>query len=224
MRVLAAAVFAFAMVARMAGAQEVQVTFSLPPEHGALGVSWAATPMNLPADADVLQAMVMEPETRPGPWTVTLEPGPYIVSAFSEADLFELEVTITAETQQAYEVPALSFSAVIPYRCADQDLCAFQDPATGLAFSLPRGWAAEEPYRFDEGDGTVATSVSAVFFQDTDGDGADVWFLNPPEWEVDENGPCRDVPLGALCTFDLTAGAEAAFAVLSPSLQISAAP
>lgn len=217
-------VWAVVALLAAAAARAEEVTFSLPPDHADAAVTWAATPLNLPPDADVLQSMVMETEARSGPWLVTLDPGPYVVTAFSGADLFELEVTVTAGAAQSYEVPPLSLSTEIPFRCTEGASCDFVDAETGLAFTLPQGWAAERPYRFDEGGGPQTEALSAVFFEDIEGEGANVWFLNPPEWDVEESGPCRDHALGALCTFDLTPGAEAAYGVIAPSLHRAAAP
>lgn len=205
-------------------AQEVQATFSLPPEHAATPVSWSATPTDLPEGADVLSAMVMQPDSAPGPWTVALAPGAYQITAFSEADVFELTLLLPeAPAVQAYEVPPLALSTSVPFRCEGDTPCTFADAATGLAFALPPGWAAEAPYFAEQGDGELAAQVSAVFFEEGEGEDVSVWFLNPPDWTEEEFGPCRPVSAGALCTFDPTEGAEAAFAVIAPALNASAA-
>lgn len=221
MRVVWGAVLAWGLSLASATAEPVSVSFSLPSEFADRPVTWSATPTDLAADADMLEAMVVEAEAFAGPWNITLEPGAYLVSAFSEVEVFETEVTIVSGTAQAYEVPLLSLEASIPFRCPDAPVCSFKDDATGLLFDLPKGWAAEKPYYFDFGDGTLASELSAVFFEDIEGDGADVWFLNPPEWVVEENGPCQEVKLGPLCTFDLSSDAAAAIAVIAPSLRVS---
>ncbi|MCU0817164.1 MAG: hypothetical protein MUF74_12055 [Cypionkella sp.] len=223
-----AAVGTLALSPAMALAQEVQATFSLPPDHAQTPVSWSATPTDLPEEADVLSAMIMQPDSTPGPWTVTLAPGAYQITAFSEADVFELHVTLPATPAvQSYEVPPIALGAAVAFRCEEAPSCAFVDPETGLAFALPQGWASEAPYRLDPGAGEPASEVSAVFFEDVEGEDAAVWFLNPPDWTEEDYGPCREVAAGALCTFDETPSAVAAFAVIAPALSAppqSAAP
>lgn len=222
MRGVSAAVLCLCLMGKAGAAEEV--TFTLPPEFAELPVSWSATPLDLPADADMFEAMVMQPDADAGPWVVDLDPGPYVISAFSAAEVFESEITVIAGSAQAYEVAPIALTTAIPFRCVDAETCAFKDEATGLSFTLPKGWAAEAPYYFDPGDGTVSEALSAVFFEDIEGDGADVWFLNPPEWGEHDGGPCADLSLGALCTFDLSAKAQAAFDVIAPSLALSSAP
>lgn len=199
-------------------AQEVEAVFSVPPDFADLPVTWSATPLDLPPEADPFQAMIFEDEARAGPWIVTLAPGTYLVSAFSATEVFELSVAVAADMGPV-TVPPLELGPAIPFRCA-QEKCDFVDPVTGLRFSLPMGWAAEQPYHADLGDGLIAPEVSAVFFEDRQDDGSAVWFLNPLDWFVDENGPCRDVSLGSLCTFEVTQAAEDALSVIAPSLAI----
>ena len=192
----------------------------LPPAYAERAVSWSATPLDLPEDADILAAMLTQPAAGSGPWQVALEPGDYLISAFSDVEVFEQTVTVLPEPpEQTFEVAVLELDASAPYSCADQVECAFADTETLLAFSLPQGWAAERPYRGDLGDGVMADNISAVFFEETQGEDAAVWFLNPLDWIEDEQGPCRRVSVGSLCTFDPSAAAEIGFAVIAPSLR-----
>lgn len=205
-------------------AAEVQTTFTLPQGYGDIVVSWSATPLDLAPGADVLGAMVMEPEASAGPWALTLAPRQYLISAFSEVEVFELTVTIAAEPAiQSFEVPLLSLDSAPVFRCEGQVPCPFADPVTGLVFDLPPGWAAEQPYFADLGEGERAEEVSAVFYDDVTGDEGAVWFLNPVDWIEDDAGPCRDVAPGVLCTFDLGGSAEAGFAVIAPALKLTPA-
>lgn len=211
------AFLAFPLWAR---AQDISATFALPDAYGTLAVTWSATPLDLRPDADMLQALILQAEAAPGPWTVALKTGRYLISAFSATEVFELEIDLTAEVAASViEVPPLALGVAVPFRC-DAERCPFKDAETGLEFTLPQGWAAEKPYVADMGEGLQADQVSAVFFEDTEGDGAAVWFLNPPDWIEDDNGPCRDVPLGVICSFDITSGAEAALEVIAPSLRV----
>jgi hypothetical protein len=223
MRVIGALAALCWLMIGSAQAAEVQVTFTLPAGFDDTPVSWSATPLDLAPDADVLAAMVMEPDSAPGPWRVVLTPGEYLISAFSNVEVFELTTALTAEpATQTYEVPLLSLEATVAYRCDGAGPCSITDAATGLGFDLPGGWAAELPYFADMGNGEHATEVSIVFYQDTEDEGAAVWFLNPVDWVEDEAGPCRDVAAGLMCTFDEGTAAETGFAVIAPSLRLGA--
>lgn len=208
----------------LALAEDVSVTFALPPEFAGLAVSWSATPLDLPADADMLAALIVQPGARPGPWTVALKPGEYLISAFSSTEVFEQPFRVTATAPPGpVLVPPIALAVTVPFRCATAR-CSFVDDATGLAFDLPQGWAAEQPYHADLGGGERAAEVSAVFFQDADGDDAAVWFLNPPDWTPDDSGPCQPVAPGVICSFALTPAATQALKVIAPSLRQGQAP
>ncbi|MDO9640443.1 MAG: hypothetical protein Q7J44_18065 [Pseudotabrizicola sp.] len=196
----------------------VQVTALAPEGAGAGPVSWSAVPLNLPEGADVLEAMIMTEGALDGPWQVMLEPGDYVISGFSEADLYEISIEVTPQTT-VIEVPVLAIEPQVALRCTEPR-CDYADAATGLQVTLPQGWAVDLPYHADLGDGDLAPEVSTVFFEDVEGDGGAVWFLNPLDWITGETGPCRAVAQGNLCTFDVSAAAELAFAVIAPSLQI----
>ena len=207
--------------ARAALAEPVTVTIvaQVPEGAEARPVSWSAVPMNLPPDADVLSLMVMTPEPVEGAWTVTLDPGEYLISGFTEVELYETPVVVDAATDRI-EVPVLTIEQTVAQRCPKGAPCAFSDPDTGLMLTLPEGWAVDQPYRADLGDGTLADEISTVIFEDIEGDGAAVWFLNPVDWIEDDESPCRPVAVGQLCTFGLSPEAEAAFAVIAPSLAL----
>lgn len=211
------------LIAGAAQAAEVQVTFTLPEPYADQAVSWSATPLDLAPDADVLDAMTMEPDAFTGPWVIELAPGDYLISAFSQAEVFELTMTLSSRpANQQFEVPVLSLEAAVAYRCEGAGPCPVVDAQTGLGFVLPGGWASEHPYFADMGGGTRAKQVSAVFYEDTEGEGGAVWFLNPDDWIEDEGGPCRKVTLGVMCTFDVEGAAEAAFDLIAPSLRLDA--
>lgn len=208
------------MSATQVWAAEVQVTFALEPGNEGKFVSWSATPLDLPVDANILEAMIMEPDPIDTPWQVVLEPGTYLVSAFSETDVFELTVTIADAADQSFSVPALNLTQQIPYSCTEAPVCQINDPDTGLGFALPQGWAAEQPYFADLGNGEMAPEVSAVFFEEIEGEGAAVWFLNPVDWIEDDNGPCLAVSIGTMCSFDIGPSAQAGFDLIAPSLTL----
>ncbi|NEX44716.1 hypothetical protein [Pseudotabrizicola algicola] len=218
---LGGAVFAaLALLAVAAEAEPVKlrVTAAASEDGTAAGpVSWSAVPLDLPEDADVFDAMVMTQEPVEGAWEVLLEPGRYLLSGFTEAELYEAEVEVSARMAEVV-VPVLVIEGGVALRCAEAE-CAYSDPQTGLVATVPQGWAVEVPYFADLGDGTLASEISTVFFEDLEGDGGAVWFLNPLDWIDGDTGPCRAVALGSLCTFELSEAAEAGFAVIAPSLQ-----
>lgn len=207
------------MLAAAAGAAPVQLEVRAEGPDGAEGdaVSWSAVPLDLPEEANVLDAMVMTEAPVQGPWRVALEPGRYLFSGFTPVELYEAEVEVTAEMAEIV-VPVLEIAGGVALRCAEAR-CDFADAATGLRVTLPQGWAVDQPYFADLGDGVLAEEISTVFFEDVEGDGGAVWFLNPLDWISDETGPCRAVAQGVLCTFDESPAAEAAFAVIAPTLQ-----
>lgn len=223
MRLLAFAVVAnLVVISTQARAEQVEVRFQLPADYAEAVVSWSATPLDLPEGADMFAAMVMQPDPAAGPWVVFLDPGTYQITAYSEADLFETTVTISTNPAQDYDVPPLVLERPEAFRCDTDAPCDYKDDGTGLIFTLPGHWAAEMPFRLDLGGGQLADEISAIFYQDVDTEGGGAWFLNPVEWgEGDISGPCEDVPLGQLCTFDKSDQAMAAFAILAPSLRIS---
>lgn len=181
-------------------------------------VSWSALPLDLAEDADVLDAMIMTPEPVDGPWEVMLEPGEYLFSGFTEVELFEISALVTPQTTEI-AVPVLAIEQAVALRCQETETCVYTDAATGLQAVLPKGWAVDVPYHADLGGGEQADEVSTVFFEDVEGDGGAVWFLNPLDWITGDTGPCRAVTQGNLCTFEVSPAAEAAFAVIAPSLQ-----
>lgn len=207
------------LVALPASAEPVQVTIFAEGAPTA-PVSWSAVPVDLPPDADVLDAMIMTPESITGPWQVALLPGEYLISGFADLDLYEASVTITDQTTQI-AVPVLALESAVALRCDQAGGCDFADPDTGLSARIPQGWAVDAPYRADLGDGELAAEVSTVFFEDRPDDGGAVWFLNPVDWIDDPASPCREVSAGVLCTFEPTPEALAALDVIAPSLRLA---
>ena len=201
-------------------AEPVTVSIAAVVPEGAIArpVSWSAVPLDLPEEADVLDAMLMSPEPVDGPWQVALEPGNYVISGFTEAELYEISARVSARTT-VIEVPVLVIEQAVALRCVDSLTCDFVDEATNLRLTLPKGWAVDAPYFADLGGGKQAKEVSTVFFEDIDGDGGAVWFLNPVDWITGDTGPCRTVAVGNLCTFEISPAAETAFVVIAPSLR-----
>lgn len=82
-----------------------------------------------------------------------------------------------------------------PYACLDAPLCDFRDPVTGLAFTLPGGWVADQP-SLAAMTATGPESPQAEFFEA--GGNLNQFILNPRQWLAD-NGPCFTTRAGELC-------------------------
>ena len=117
-------------------------------------------------------------------------------------------------------MPALNLTQQVAFHCTESLPCTIEDPETGLSFMLPNGWGAEQPYFADLGDGELAAEVSGVFFQEGEGESGAVWFLNPVDWIEDDNGPCQEVSIGTMCSFEIGPAAQAGFDLIAPSLAI----
>lgn len=91
-----------------------------------------------------------------------------------------------------------------PYRCLPGDkadpLCTYRDRATGLSFTLPQGWVADQPSDRPMTAGRAAAGDSAppsVTFWQAGGNLHQI-VLNPHQWIAD-NGPCVVSRAGPLC-------------------------
>jgi hypothetical protein len=202
-------------------ARTVLVRIEDAPEAGQIALSWSAVPLDLPEGADVFSQMQVSGDDIAGPWTVALMPGRrYQISGYSDSQIYETTVQVTPQTVEIL-VPPLAAEQSIPFRCDAPGPCDFADPVTGLQFALPGNWAAEQPERAEPGAGGKEAVIRAVFFEEMDGDGGGVWFLNPQDWLVAEDGPCASVAVGQICTFERGPAAVAAEAILAPSLAMA---
>lgn len=208
-----------AVQAVLAAPLEVTISAQLPAGLTAEppAISWSATPLDLPEDADILAAMVFTPEPVQGPWLASLEPGHYQISGFSEIGVFETEFQLNAVGPISLSVPEVVAQDRVVFHCAEGVSCAYNDPATGLELHLPKGWALEQPEHLPG----MGQKISSVFFEESEAEGAGVWFLNPDEWFEEDNGPCWEVSLGEMCTFEETESAKFAFEIIAPSLRLA---
>jgi hypothetical protein len=130
-------------------------------------------------------------------------------------------VTVTA-AGESFEIGLPEAGPPLPFACSDAEVCQFSDPQTMIGFDLPKGWGAEQPalYPVRQGDEMV-DMPGTVFFELAEGGSAGErsWFLNTVDWPEDF-APCRDVALGKMCTLAVDEAAEAAFAVIAPSLRM----
>lgn len=215
----------------MAQAGEVSITAvsaasGLPPENP---VNWTATPLDLAEDADIFSAMVFTVKPIVAPWVIELEPGRYQVSGYSDQGVYEAEVTITQDGPASLQVPEVEVHDRASFICTEIDICRYSDPITGLQVTLPSGWAVEQPMLladrklstvfYEEAELGGARSGFDAVDEESESHGTSVWFLNPPEWYEEDDGPCREVSLGALCTFLDGDANLSAFNIIAPSLR-----
>lgn len=227
MRSLIGSTCAAVLLAGLGGtaqADGIAMTFTLPPEVGpgpGQRVSWTA----LPLDSDAA-APVSEPGDFAGPWKVDLAPGTWLVSgAANDGKSYETIVQVRPGGETAFVVPKSSLSDHAVYTCEAAATCTFTDAHSGLTFALPIGWGADQPLIVEAPDGSLPAGPTVGFFQ-MDEEGGATWTLNPVGWTAgqtadqtaDQTGPCRDIPLGRLCSSEETDAAKAAFAVIAPSL------
>ena len=121
-------------------------------------------------------------------------------------DLDEAANPAARAVQQADAAPAdadpdVGMSVDTAFACpADNGVpCFFDDPATGLAFALPTGWAADIPTREAATAGGQPSVVRVTFFSMTDP--VETVVLNPRQW-IAMNGPCLEIQPGSLCYFE----------------------
>ena len=82
-----------------------------------------------------------------------------------------------------------------PFACLDAPLCAFRDPATGLSFTLPNGWVADQPTLVAMTATGPQTPRVELF--EVKGN-LNQFVLNPRQW-LAANGPCFVTRAGDLC-------------------------
>lgn len=207
-----------ATAAGMAMAEPVEVRFAPPEAMAEVPVMWEAMPIDIPEATEELP-IVGSGNPVTGPWMVALEPGTWQVNGWTDAAFLTGQFTVTKDSA-TFDVALQEPLPPPPYRCTEGKSCTYQDPATGLSFSIPVGWATNQPTKADLPDGAKADQVTVVFFEDVKAEGGEAWFLNPTEWS-DAFGACREIALGRLCSFSATPASEAAFAIIEPSLKLA---
>jgi len=203
-------------------AAPVEVTLSAETGTLELSIQWSAVPVpgqGLPAEAWALQ------EGSTAPVTETFLPGEYDVRGDAGDTVFAGRIRVTPEGPNRFVIPvsdALSPAgedrAAAPdasrRACAGPEACRIDD-ASGLSFTLPAGWSADEPFLYETAGGARAAFPSATF---TGKGGQPILQLNPIRW-VESNGPCTDSPAGPLCIVGAADAASlAGLATILPSL------
>lgn len=196
----------------MAQAQGISLTFT-PEGAGDALISWSALPLDL-ADAQP----VIAPDDVQGPWQVDLPAGHWIISGTgTDGHSYETVVQVEAGGDAAIPVPRLAMTDSAAWSCHGQPVCTYSDEHSGLSFALPDNWGAEPFLVLTGPDGSLPKGPTGGFFEMAP-DGGAYWALNPVDWVQGETGPCHEMPLGLMCTYDETASAKAAFDVIVPAL------
>jgi hypothetical protein len=199
---------AFALVP-LRGAAEFMARVSVLPPEGfeTQSVQWSALPLG-GQDAD---EQVSTPLA--GAWQPQLMPGVWLLRGHSASgEGFETIVTLTPGDNPQVRVAQSEDLVPVAYRCPGVQSCDFMDQASGLAFTLPAGWAAEPV--------VIGPAGPMGGFFDMLDEGGAYWALNPEDWG--QAGPCRPVRIGRLCTFEENADAKSAFEILAPSIRLVA--
>ena len=107
--------------------------------------------------------------------------------------------------------------------CGASAGCAYRDPVTGLAVTLPQGWEISPPFFYETAAGASAQLPSATFAKPSGGTFVYI-ILNPRQWMA-SNGPCVDTPAGELCRAESAdVGYLGAFEVIRASRQTCPMP
>lgn len=199
---------AFALSPLPADAEFMASVSVLPPEgFETQTVQWSALPLG-GQDVDEQVSAPLE-----GAWQPQLMPGLWLLRGHTASgEGFETIVTLTPGENPSVRVAQSEDLVPVAYRCPGPESCALMDEASGLAFTLPPGWAAEPV-------GMGPAGPVGGFFDMLDEGGA-YWALNPEDWG--QSGPCRPVRVGRLCTFEENADAKSAFDILAPSVRLVA--
>lgn len=196
----------------MAAAQDIPMTFT-PEASGDTPIAWTALPLDL-ADAEP----VIAPEEVTGPWAIALPAGSWLIAGVgADGKSYETIALVQAGGDAQIAVPESAMADNAVWSCHGQPTCTHTDDHSGLTFTLPDGWAAETLVVVEKPDGSLPMGPTGGFFEMAPEGGA-YWALNPVDWVKRETGPCHEIPLGLLCTYDETDIAADAFAVIAPSL------
>ncbi|KGM87431.1 Mg-chelatase subunit ChlD [Roseovarius mucosus DSM 17069] len=135
--------------------------------------------------------------------------GPDAVAArvpLTVGEVPELDAAVSTATPAAIQKADAAAQATdqvnedVAFTCAADEPfpCFFDDPATGLVFALPPGWATDMPTREAATAGGRPGPVRVTFFSTSDP--VETIVLNPHQWTT-MNGPCIEMQPGDLCQF-----------------------
>lgn len=139
--------------------------------------------------------------------------GDYVEKARTPFEVGTVEDDATGETAQRQKVEADDMGHGpdgesdgrpwddYPFHCLGEQACEMRDGETGLAFTLPAGWVADQPSRAPMSAGAAAAGEELanpyVEFFESRGNLNRI-ILNPRQW-IDDNGPCAVTRAGTLC-------------------------
>jgi hypothetical protein len=200
------------------------VTLLLPREVEDRPVQWSAIRLD-----KVMNDVEFAMNDYRGGFTTDLAIGRYEITGSGEDFELKGEIDVAAGGQSSFVVP-LSTEAQAEdsegMTCSSSAGCAFLDPLTGLALTLPRDWEITPPFFYETAGGAKARLPSATLARPAD-DGFQHIMLNPRQWMA-SSGPCVETPAGDLCRANSVDTAYlGAFEAIRASLKLdtaSAAP
>jgi hypothetical protein len=200
----------------------VPVRLRTPLEIGDVGVQWSA----IRKDVVEMDVAFASHDLETSFVTSLVAGGTYEVEGVNaDAGIYLADtITIDPTGRNDFEIPlavdAGSFNEDIAFACSNTPAgCRVSHAQSGIALTLPNGWAMGEPYFYETAGGAPSDQPSARFFAEQGGQVQNIE-LNPRQW-LDSNGPCRPIVASQLCMMrDQRPGAEAAFSQIAATLTI----
>ena len=182
----------------------VRASFQIPEDYPQVPLWWSALPldpgMSPDAWAPVAEMVVARGEFEPGRYRVSaLAPGEVEFSASVEIRSGQdNHFVIGLADQRRSDSDADGFSEPAVIVCSGQRHgCAYSDPDTGLALTVPEGWSMTQPQLYRTAAGVIVMAPSARLFRQHQGV-IQVLELNPRQW-LQSSGPCVDIADNRLC-------------------------
>ena len=172
-----------------------RVTLMLPRDVEGSQVQWSAIRLDR-----TMQDVEFAMNDYMGSFTTEFAPGRYEITG--DGGDFDLkgEIEVAAGGPTSFVIPLSREARVEESQgmdCQSAGPCAYHDPVTGLAMTLPPGWRVTPPYYSETATGAPANFPSAAISQPVGGIFQHI-MLNPGEWNP-AYGPCDAVPVGRLC-------------------------
>jgi hypothetical protein len=200
----------------------VPVRLRTPFEIGDVGVQWSA----IRKDVVEMDVAFASHDLETSFITSLVAGGTYEVEGVNESAGIYLADTITIDPagRNDFEIPLAvdsgSLDDDLAFACTHSPAgCEISHSPSGIALTLPDGWAMSEPYFYETAGGAYSDRPSARFFAEKGGQVLTIE-LNPRQW-LDSNGPCRAIGASQLCMMRHQGPeAEAAFSQIAETLTI----
>ncbi|MBN9023411.1 MAG: VWA domain-containing protein, partial [Rhizobiales bacterium] len=170
------------------------VTLMLPREVEGRRVQWSAVRRDR-----VMQDVAFAMSELRGDFTTEFADGRYEITGAGDGFAVKGEITVEPGGQTRFVIPLSTEQQAAESQGLDcrAGPCAYHDPVTRLALTLPGGWRITPPYYSETATGARATLPSATFSQPVGGI-FQHFMLNPSDWNP-VYGPCVEVSVGRLC-------------------------